>query len=207
MTYNIDLERLSVEKYKEILKNQTMLPGRRILTQNIDDIFAIITGKGIDTVAQLRKSLSTPKKLSAFASESGISAEYLTVLNREMSSLVQKPVLLSGFPGVDASAIKKLNDSGIKTSKDYYEQNDSAADGLFCLCDLVRINGIGPVAAKAFFDAGYKSACDVARADADEMLTKVTEVNRIKQYYKATLGVKDMQFCIDAAKLLLEFSA
>lgn len=207
MTYNIDLERLSVQNYKEILKNQTMLPGRRILTQNIDEIFAIITEKGIDTVAKLRKSLSSPKKITSFASDSGIPAEYLTVLNREMSSLIQKPVLLSGFPGVDASVLKKLNDSGIKTSKDYYERNVSAEDELFCLCDLVRINGIGPVAAKAFFDADCKSVPDVARADAEEMLIKVTDINRIKQYYKATLGVKDMQFCIDSAKLLLEFSA
>ena len=61
---------------------------------------------------------------------------------------------------------------------------------------------MGAVAAKAFYEAGYKSVEDVANANAAEMLEKVCDINRIKQYYKAKLGLKDMQFCIDFALLL-----
>ena len=40
MNYNLDLERLSVQSYKEILKGQNLLPGRKILMQDIDEKFA-----------------------------------------------------------------------------------------------------------------------------------------------------------------------
>lgn len=76
-----------------------------------------------------------------------------------------------------------------------------------CLCDLVRINGVGAVAAKAFYEASYRSVWDVAGADAADMLKRVTDVNDEKSYYKAKLGVKDMQFCIDYALLLKKYES
>ena len=50
------------------------------------------------------------------------------------------------------------------------------------------------------------SVQDVANAEAAEMLRRVTRVNAERQYYKATLGEKDMQFCIDFARLLVRYS-
>ena len=79
-------------------------------------------------------------------------------------------------------------------------------DELFCLCDLVRINGVGPIAARAFYEAGYQSASDVATADATDMLKKVSAVNEAHHYYKAKLSIKDMQFCIDFALLLNKYA-
>ena len=73
---------------------------------------------------------------------------------------------------------------------------------LFCLCDLVRINGVGAIAAKSFFDAGYTSVTSIAETTAEDMLERVSAVNEVKQYYKTKLGLKDMQFCIDFAKIL-----
>ena len=80
------------------------------------------------------------------------------------------------------------------------------SDELFCLCDLVRINGVGPVAARAFYEAGYHSASEVAAAYAEDMLEKVSAVNETHHYYKAKLGIKDMQFCIDFALLLNKYA-
>lgn len=80
------------------------------------------------------------------------------------------------------------------------------ADELFCLCDLVRINGVGPVAARAFYEAGYRSVFKVAIADAAVMLEKVSAVNEARHYYKGKLGQKDMQFCIDFAFLLNKYA-
>lgn len=64
---------------------------------------------------------------------------------------------------------------------------------------------MGAIAAKAFYEAGYKSVVEVAVADAAVMLGKVSEVNEAKQCYKAKLGIKDMQFCIDFASLLIKY--
>lgn len=205
MPYNLDLSVLSVQDYRELVKSQNLLPGRRILWQNINYNFDVIGQQGIANIAQLKKQLATPQKMVSFSLTTGISEDYLTILKREIGSLEQKPVLLVSFPDVDDTTVSSLNSGGIKTSKEYFESDLSKTGELFCLCDLVRINGVGAVAAKAFYEAGFKSVADVARADAAVMLGKVSEVNETKQYYKAKLGIKDMQFCIDFASLLIKY--
>ena len=207
MGYCLDLSRLSIEDYKNLLKHQNLLPGRRILWEQIDTRFAAIAAQGIANLAQLAKRLSSAQKCADFAAATGISQEYLTILKRELGSMEQKPVLLSAFPGLDARVVSALAKDGIVHSRDYFERGAADETELMSLCDLVRINGVGAVAAKAFYEAGYRSVSDVAAADATEMLRRVTAVNDANGYYKAKLGEKDMQFCIDFAKLLTQYSA
>jgi len=205
MNYNLDLECLSVQEYRELIKKQNLLPGRRVLWQDIDKNFALLESQDIKNIAQLKKNLSTPAKVAAFATVSGLAEDYLVILRREIGSLEQKPISLASFPGIKPSLIAELNEAGIKTSKDYFEYKQAESDELFCLCNLVRINGVGPTAAKTFYEAGYRSAVDVAEADAETMLVKVSAINERQHYYKAKLGQKDMQFCIDFAALLKKY--
>jgi hypothetical protein len=65
---------------------------------------------------------------------------------------------------------------------------------------------VGAMAAKIFYEAGYKSVIDIANADAAVMLKKVLTINKVKKYYKVNLGLKDIQFCINFAILLIRFS-
>ena len=95
MKYCLDLERLSLEEYKILLIQQDLLPGRRVLWENMDTNFASFESSHIKTVGQLKKSLSTPLKIAVLSSESGISEDYLVILRREIGSLDQKP---SRFP-------------------------------------------------------------------------------------------------------------
>lgn len=206
MSYNLDPAAISIQAYRELLKRQNLSPGRRALLENIDQHFEAIQRQGVADVAQLKKQLSTPQKLTAFAAAAGISEEYLTLLKREVGSLEQKPVPLADFPGVDGAVVSGLSSRGIRTSKEHFE-SASEKDELFCLCDLVRINGVGAVAARAFYEAGYRSAAEVAGADAAAMLERVSTINAGKGYYKVKLGVKDMQFCIDSASLLAKYCA
>lgn len=206
MGYHLDLRRLSVEAYGELLKGQNLLPGRRILLQNIDERFRVIENCGIKNILELKGALSTPVKIMPFAQKSGLPEEYLIILKREIGSLTPKPVPIADFPGLDAGRVQALRDAGIKTSRDYFESDPLQSDDeIFSLCDLVRINGVGAVAARAFFEAGYRSVSDVAGADAAQMLLKVSEVNQKRKYYKVRLGIKDMRFCIDFASLLAGF--
>ncbi len=39
-----------------------------------------------------------------------------------------------------------------------------------------------------------------------DMLARISAVNAQKGFYKANLGEKDMQFCIDYAQLLVTYS-
>lgn len=201
----MDLSGISIEEYKKILKLQNLLPGRRILWQNIDHNFEIIGKQNVLDIADLKKLLSTKQKLTTFATVTGISEAYLIILKREIGSLEQKPIAISCFPGIDGEVVSKLKIKGIVNSKEYYESEQHISDELFCLCDLVRINGIGAVAAKSLFEAGYQTVAEVANADATVMLKRMTKVNEIKGYYKAKLGIKDMQFCIDFASLLIKY--
>jgi len=72
---------------------------------------------------------------------------------------------------------------------------------------MCRINGVGPVASRIFYEAGYRTIADVAQADARKMLDAVSSINNEKKYYKGKLGENDMQFCIDDASLLIRFGA
>lgn len=211
MKYSMDLKGITIPEYKELLTKQTLLPGRRILLDQLDGHFIAIMNTGISNVYALKNALSTPLKIVAFSKQTHITEAYLVVLKREIGSLDQKPVQIKDFPEIDEAICHELMTIGIKTSKDYYEsdyhnnQQKTSSIELYSLCDLVRINGVGATAAKAFFDAGYISVLDVANAEAEEMLNKVSQVNEIKRLYQARLGVKDMQFCIDFAKLLVRY--
>lgn len=205
MRYSLDLSQINVTEYEALLKSQNLLPGRRILLENIERNFSAIRSLGINTAEQLKKELSTPQKIAALAVKSGIPEEYLVILKRELGSLEQKPVPLASFPALDAALLKALEEKGVRSSKDYLERAAGTSAELDALCDLVRINGVGAVAARAFYEAGYRSVPDVARAEAGEMLKRVNAVNEQKKYYSAKLGVKDMQFCIDFAVLLEKY--
>lgn len=207
MAYGIDLGKIPLMEYKRLLTEETLLPGRRMLLDNLEPNFLALQHSGIVTVLQLRKALSTPQKISAVALQCGIAEAYLNMLRREAGSMETKPVALADFPQVDAHRIASLAAAGIKTSLMYLESAPDVKDELYCLCDLARVNGIGVVAARLFYEAGYRSAEAVANADAEAMLQRVSQVNAEKAYYKGKLGLKDMRFCIDYAKLLLRYPA
>lgn len=218
MAYSIDLKKISISTYKKILENQFLLPSRKILHDNIEDNFNIIMDCEVNNLFELKSTLSTTKKLNIFSEKSGLNKDYLTILRREIGSIEPKSVNITEFPEVDNNFLLVLLQNNIKTSKDYYEFYELNTDineisikfnippekpqELFCLCDLVRINGVGAIAAKSFFEAGYKSVSEIANTKAEEMLVRVSEVNDIKKYYKSKLGTKDMQFCIDFAKII-----
>ena len=220
MGYSVNISKISVNQYMGMLKNQNLLPSRKILLENLEDNFNKISAMKIDNLDELKKNISSAQKLSAFSEKTGISENYLTILKREIGSLEQKPVLVSEFPGISENTVSALLNKKIKTSKDVYnlaitadnisavsrEMNidDVELQELSALCNLVRINGIGAVAAKTIYESGYKSVDDIANAKAAKLLEDMNTVNADKQYYKANLGEKDMQFIIDAANRILE---
>lgn len=89
----------SVAQYKALLAKQNLLPGRRLLWQEMNQNFILLENSGMKTVAHLQKALATPGKLTAFSLRSGIPEDYLVLLRREIGSLVQKPIPLQHFPG------------------------------------------------------------------------------------------------------------
>ena len=202
MPYAIDLSQLPLAAYLAVLKAQTLLPSRRPLITDIDARFAAIARHDVRTLAQLRQRLATPAKLAAFAQASSIDGAWLTLLRREMGTLDVKPLPLAGFAWVGTDVLASLAAEGIHTTRDYFESAHFGTGELSALCELTRINGIGPAAARAFYGAGFATANAVASASAADLLVRVTAHNEAHGYYRAKLGLKDMKFCIDYARLL-----
>ena len=220
MGYSVDLNQIPLLQYMEHLKKQNLLPGRKILLVNLEENFHKISATGIHNLAELRNNISSTPRLVAFAAKTGVPENYLIILKREMGSLEQKPVAISDFPGISSNTISTLLNKHIKTSKDVYDltiKSNSISTAsreigievnelqeLSSLCNLVRINGIGPIAARTLYEGGYRSITEIAQARATELLERMNTVNANKQYYKAKLGEKDMQFIIDAANMILK---
>jgi hypothetical protein len=125
------------------------------------------------------------------------------------------------FPIIDKNTISKLDKRGIKNTKDFYEyyyreNNEKRISDelgipiemvqcLISLSCLVRINGIAALAAVTFYEAGFRTIKDIIGSTKEKMLEKITKVNDEKKYYKAKLGLKDMQFVVDFATLIAQF--
>ncbi len=219
--YNINLKEMDILKYKIFLKKQYLIPSREILNENIDDKFKIFEKYGFKNVLDLKKAISTKTKINKLSDETKISSEYLNILRRELGTFDKKGILFKDFPIVNNDTIKKLDENGIKNTKYFYEcyykENNEKKisnklkipiESIMCLISLstlVRINGIGALAATTFYEAGYQNIEDIINSTKEEMLEKITKINNEKKYYKAKLGLKDMQFIIDYANLIKYF--
>jgi hypothetical protein len=64
MSYCIDLARLTLTDYRELLRRQTLLPGRRMLQERIDERFRALEAQGISTGRVESASVLTRKAAS-----------------------------------------------------------------------------------------------------------------------------------------------
>jgi hypothetical protein len=206
MKYSVDLSKLTLERYRDILEHQTLLPSRVLLQTNLHARFALLKAKGFETIESLKKALDKPKVLESLAEGDVERKEYLVLLRREIGSLEPKSVALELFPTISSDVILQAKEQGIHTSKECYETNLPMDLRLRSFCDLVRINGVGPVAAALFYHAGYHSVSSIAAAEATSMLVRFEAANAALVLYQGRIGLKDVQFCIDAAKFMISLS-
>lgn len=75
MKYNLDLRKIDIQKYKIFLKNQYLIPSRRILHENIDDNFEIFERCGLKNLSDLKQAISTKTKIDKLSRETEISPD------------------------------------------------------------------------------------------------------------------------------------
>jgi len=215
MGYEMNLLKIPLDDYREHLRAQRLMPSRKILHEEMDAHFDALKKQGIDNVGTLRRLIGTEMKIKEMARKTRIPADYLNILRREIGSLVPKKIKLADFPGVDKATIEKMLEAGIRNSKDFFDKVtlESAEalgicaaeyEDIHALCDVVRISGMGAVAARIFVDAGQKTVEAIAEANAQTLWEATCAVNDEKAYYGGVLSVKDMQFCIDYASMILQ---
>jgi len=211
--YFIDTNKFSIDKFRSILLTKEILPGRIILKEDIDERFDLLKTKKIKTLSDLLETLKTKQKIDKFANETGLTVEYLTILRREAKSYVSVPVKLTDLPFPETDIISKLELQGIKDSKQLFENAAKREDRqklsanlnlpfdklseLVCLCDLVRITGVGPVFARIIFDTGIFSVKDFLSYDTTELWDRLTKTNTEKGLTKAKFALKDIEYCIE----------
>jgi hypothetical protein len=216
--YHIDLEKFSLEKFRDILITGEVLPGRKILKEKISERFEILESMGIRNVKELIDALKTKAKVERLSQESGVPKDYLVILRREANSYIPKPVNLKDIPGVDSEYIERLAAFGIKHTKHLFERARFKRDRaelsrlvnvpsdalleLVKLSDLARIGGVGPVFARILLDAGIDTLEKLSNSSADEVFERTIAVNKEKGYTKVMATLKDVKLCINTAREL-----
>ena len=213
--YYLDLEAFGLFKLKDSLVHGRLLPSQQILLEQIDERFAVLEQLGFENLEQLQKALKNKKAVQSFAAESGIPADYLTVLRREVNSYQPKPIKLADFPGVDPVAVAKLNRLDIKNTKQLFshiltpEDRRELADQnqiddedileLTKLTDVARTKWVGSKFARLLVESEYDTVEKVAGSDYEELYDALVRVNDEKDLYQGKFGLDDMKAWVSMA--------
>jgi uncharacterized protein YerC len=216
--YSVDLSKITVKDFVKLLKSIDLLPGRRILLSGLDDITLLFEKDGIKKLSEIQKLLKNKATYEEVSKKYKTTKEYLTVLNREVNSYINKPIKLDEIPIISKQTVLKLNKNGISTTKDLYdayisienrkqiiEQIDITKkefEEIIGIVDLLRVNGIGPVYAIVLNKIGIKSVKMYLETDSNIILEKFQKENKGNKYTKTDLGIKDVEYCKRFCKYL-----
>lgn len=216
MGYYIDLASISIDAYKEKLRNGYLPPSRMILKEQLDERFDCFKGLGIENVKELLLLLKKSGEISELVKLEYFTIEYLKILLREINSTLPKPNKVKEFLGISEDTVARLEKLGIKTSLHLYEKvktvksrqeisNITGIDNeiileLTKLCDLSRIKWVGVTFAKMLYDIGIDTVEKATKADAIELHKSITKINTERNYYKGKIGLNDIQIFVNAAK-------
>jgi nucleotidyltransferase/DNA polymerase involved in DNA repair len=212
--YYIDLEKYDLQKFKKSIQNRDMIPSRVILKEKIEERFQLLKSIGIENLKDLIDELKTKQNIEVFSKKSTLSIEYLTILNREAKSYLPSPIPLKKFTGINTGDILKLEEIGIKNSKQLFNKAKTKDEikrlsevtgiaierikELVSLSDLSRLYGVGPVFARMIYDVGIKSVKVFIKHSPAEFI----EIYENETRKKADFGVNDIKFSIELAKEL-----
>ena len=212
--YHIDPEEFSLDQFKESLRSREMIPSRVSLKEDLDERFQVLADNGIPNHQELMDALKTKTKIEQFSEESGLSVEYLTLLNREAKSYLPNPVRLDKFPEVDVQTVQRLEAVGITNTRHLFNSARDEVDReqlskdteiplddlteLYCLSDLSRAYGVGPVFARLIYDVGITSMEEFIACQAEDFIRIYEE----KTQKKADFSVDEIQFSLDLARKL-----
>jgi hypothetical protein len=212
--YQIDLEKFSLDKFKRDLNAREMIPSRVSLKDELDERFEILEASGIKNLRELIDVLKTKHKIEQFSIATGLTEEYLTLLNREAKSYLSNPIRLNKFPGIQAKYYSPLEAVSVVNSRHLFNEAKEIIERerlsqtteipikilneLVCLSDLARAYGVGPVFARMLYDFDIKTIKEFVEYTAEEII-RIYEENEKK---KADFGIDEIQFSLELAKEL-----
>jgi hypothetical protein len=217
-SYHLDLSRITLDQYSQTLRDAQLIPSRRFLQEDVERRFAKLREAGIGTLEELLAAVKTKARLAELAERTGLDQSYLTVLRREVGSLLPNPRSLRDFPGVDAGMVEQLAQRGLKNTKQLFDRARSRkgraklaaecgidAGGLLellKLSDLSRIYGVGPVFARLLYDAGIDSAEAIAASASSRLFERLAAAYLEAGNPRVDFTERDIAFCIQMAARL-----
>ncbi|MFZ5939536.1 MAG: DUF4332 domain-containing protein [Bacteroidota bacterium] len=215
MGYYIDLSEITLEAYRAKLLNVSLSPGRRVLKDRTEERFDRFREAGITNVQELMNLLKNKKRFAELTEEECFSDGYLTILLRELKSMLPKPVRLSDLYGISQETVEILGRMGLSTTEKLYplvltgEQRRRLAGStgigagevldLAMLTDLSRIKWAGPLFVRMLADLGRGCVRKVAESDPEELHEAINELNREREYFRGKIGLNDIRIFVEAA--------
>ncbi|GAA4272803.1 DUF4332 domain-containing protein [Aquimarina gracilis] len=218
MGYYIDLEKVSIDDYKDILKSTHLIPSWKILKENIDSNLETIKKQGITNLQILQNLLKDKSKLKEFSKLSGLPGDYLNVLRRMINGYHPRPNRIKDFPETSLDVISKLEEMGIKNTRHVFDNVKTQADRMLLsketgihhdeilrltkLTDLCRIRWVNHTFAYVLYEAGYDTVKKMAKANPEQLFATVKQLNAERNFYHAHIGLNDMKMLVESAKML-----
>jgi hypothetical protein len=219
MSYHIEAEKVDLDDLQKRIEASDLIPSRVSLLNEIEMKVKALRQQGIKTLAQLRNELKNSKRLEAVASATGIKADYLILLRREIEGYFPKPFALSAFDWLPRDEIAKLEQNRICDTAVLYAATRSAKritelakstgvaedilEALARLADLTRIQWVSPTVARMLVATACDGVTKVAEAKADELYAALVRVNAESKFFKGTIGLRDVKRLIQAASYCL----
>ena len=76
-------------------------------------------------------------------------------------------------------------------------------DYLANLASLCRVQWVSPTAGRMLIEAGYETCQKISTADGNELFEAMNRVNKQGNYFKGTIGLRDIKRLIVAAQYTL----
>ena len=215
MGYYIDLEKISIDNYQIKLESTNLPPSRRVLKEKLNERFGYLKSIGIKNLKELIQLLKNKDKFRELSAVDCLSADYLTILLRELNSTLPKPNKISEFIGISSNAIAELEKLGIKNTVKLYNRiiteksrielaektglTNSEVLELTKLTDLSRIKYVGVTFAHMLYDIGIDTVEKASKVDPFDLHKKINQINKEKNIYKGQIGLNDIKIFVNAA--------
>ena len=212
MAYYIDLTKISLDAYKDMLMKNYILPSQMILRNNIDKYFKKIESSGISNMAGLREKLKTKTRAQAFADKLKIPQDYIIVLRREVNSRHPLARNLDEYPTISTHAKNVLSDMDVIKSNQLYpllatpssrrsmgsklQMTFDQALHAAKLMDVTRLRYVSPLFATLLVHSPYDTVEKISKADPQEMYDLLAKLNAEKSFFEGHLGKNDTLFLI-----------
>lgn len=215
MPYHIDLAKVSIDSYREKLKTAYLPPSRKMLTERLEERFDHFKNLGVTNVNELVSLLKKKNRVEELTKLECFKGDYLTILLRELNSMLPKPNRISEFKGIKKETIGKLESIGITNTLKLYPKilnpkvrnelseatgipNDQIIE-LAKLTDLSRIRWVGATFARMLYDLGIDSVERAAKANPETLHKQINDLNTKMNYFKGHIGLNDIRIFVQAA--------